>query len=310
MRRRFLRVLVFLCASAPRLAHADIGDWLDKLEKLSGPGPFHGRSFFVDYYCHELPSVKRPVLGDDVKSQLLTKIVGNETRKDDEGKRKDDTAVRNAISRYNQKLKAWQQREDQIQRGDPITGESPKHESTPFCTGDLRQAIVKLGVRVGVLSTDTLPLDYQYSEAQNKRSAEIRAFPVAATVTTPLPFSFIKTEANRQRFRRSLEAGAAVGFIRFSGSRFDSFPLWYAEIPRITYRPLATLACEHDKCPSEWTWWDMLEFELVAQWTESVDPKKFGAVVGPSGDHLHWGARFGISIKLNQIKLEQIHLSQ
>jgi hypothetical protein len=244
MRRRFLTVLVFLCASAPQLAHADIGDWLDKLEKLSGPGPFHGRSFFVDYYCHELPSVKRPVLGDDVKSQLLTKIVGNETRKD-------DTAIRNAISRYNQKLKAWQQREDQIQRGDPITGESPKHESTRFCTGDLRQAIVKLGVRVGVLSTDTLPLDYQYSEAQNNRSAEIRAFPVAATVTTPLPFSFIKTEANRRRFRRSLEAGAAVGFIRFSGSRFDSFPLWYAEIPRLLVPLLEREELGPSRCPHD-----------------------------------------------------------
>jgi hypothetical protein len=55
MKRRLLTFVVFLFASMPAFAHATIADWLDKLEGLSGPGPFHGYSVSVDYLCLEVP---------------------------------------------------------------------------------------------------------------------------------------------------------------------------------------------------------------------------------------------------------------
>jgi hypothetical protein len=290
---------VFLCASAPQLAHADIGDWLDKLEKLSGPGHFRGRSFFVDLFCYESHSNNPPVPPVTLNTELWTKIPKNINGADPQHQRdlpaeptnqdaKDEKAIRDFI----RKVAAWQKRE-----GD-LLSDKPEHAFVEFCTGDLRNPTVRFGGGVAFLRTDELG-DYRYSEAQEKLSKEINAYPVAATVSTTVWF---KNARPPERLVRSFEVGAAVGKIRFTGCRFPTFSLWFAEFPRVIFRPLAFFfACRNQPhCPAQWRGWDLLEFEGAGRWIQSVDSAKFGAEPGTSsGSHFQWKARVGFTVKLN-----------
>jgi hypothetical protein len=373
MKRRLLTVkfLVFLLASGPRFAHASIADWLDKLEGLSGPGPFHRVvSLSVDVACRELHWEKQPLLPatalkltvlktlleaaqsatmkatvlqatakyfrdhlprlrselpikeavsaqaeitpppfvpTDVDAKLLQDLVQAVTSENDLA---NDAAVLATVE-YFQKIQLWREREDKLRKGQD-TGET--NVFNPFCTGDLRQPRVNFGVFFGYYTTDKLPDDYKYTPERQQLSPEIHAFPLAATFNLALPlwFTSIRDDEVRERHRqvtlRSLEFGAAAGRILFVpqhsdtiSGRFDSFSLWYFEIPRITYRPFAWIACRESGCPGHWTGWDLFEVGVVGKWIGSVDPEQFGAEPGvPSGKHFYVSPFAGISFKINR----------
>jgi hypothetical protein len=128
----------------------------------------------------------------------------------------------------------------------------------PFGCYDLDRSKPRASLVVGVarLSTDTNPL--QYDDATAARPGRVKGLVLMPAFEIGL--------------HRAVDVGLAVGLVRFSGDRFDSFTRVVYEPVRLTVKPIAAVRKER--------WAEVLQFHLRAAVIGDLDARDFGAVPG------------------------------
>jgi hypothetical protein len=167
------------------------------------------------------------------------------------------------------------------------------------CYGtDKRRPLTTLSVAFEWAHTDANPFTYDPATILDKngnlKDPAVDARLYLVSVDTNIPWIHSET------IRRGLSVGGTLGFIQFSGSRFQSFVNPYLELPRLTISPFALF--KPDPAGTYDVRKDIFRAKVMLKYLGRIDFSDFGAIQGTNDEHkFQVGVMFEANIPLNHV---------